>query len=199
MTHLICGIDVFGALQHDRVFRFCHPTFTHAIWQEACQELVDVLGAERLNQRVTLKVFIETKLLVLRQQLDEHGWSYRLLKTYYPDMTDTTCPSFQLAVAIRRAHVHELIEELCDIEENPVVYLQDHQLTERDYFSSRQVTGGRFNEHTLSRWRKGTLTVADLLTSQPGTLLQNEVLTDLAPPFQRRTPRGRRSRSNSPS
>ena len=113
--------------------------------------------AEFLDRPLTLKVFIDAKVAFLRYCLD-NGFAEK--------MSDAVGFGGELVESALEA----VIEMLAEVFKNVPAFLDERGITEEQVLLSPEVG---LNDENKALYKSGTLTVADVLRTQPAVILKN--------------------------
>lgn len=162
----LTGQQIYDALLRD-------PSFTsqiqtdegRAVWRDLCETIPNTLS-EWLSQPVSMKSVFEAKLAVLKQ-ISEGDWIKRILASQPNPILDLTEMADMFQGMLR-----ELIEVIPGIVGDVPAFLASQGINEETFLGHPK--GGRFTEATMTRWKQSDFTIAELLTTQPGVIIQND-------------------------
>lgn len=149
------------------------PAFTDGMpeqAQPAFRELIDALPvvlAAHLDLKVDLPSVMKAKLAVTEHCLDS-GFVEKMFRAIpeelLPFPTDEIIAMTRETLKMFRTPLMEMIADAQG-------FLRQYGVTERQLLASAQ--GGRFSAASLAAYDAGTLTIRDLLETQPATVLLN--------------------------
>ncbi len=117
-----------------------------------------VVLADLLETPITLQVLADSKIRFLKHSM-ANGFAEKMGEVTNVDLG-------------RAASILEgLIAELEPMSENLEKLLAEQGITEAEAMITDRVG---LNEENIRKWKSGTLTVADVLTSQPSVILKND-------------------------
>lgn len=166
MTAPLDTQKVWDGLMQDPAFSAGMPEQARPAFRELVDELPDVLAGQ-LDRNVTLPFMMEAKLAVTEHCLTS-GFVEKMFRMIPEDILPF--PVDQM-IAMTTEGLKMFRMPLMEMIHNTQDFLESYGVTERQLLANAR--GGRFNAATLQAYDAGTLTIRDLLETQPAALLLN--------------------------
>jgi len=161
----LTGQQIFDALLRD-------PSFTsqvqsdegRVVWRDLCEVIPEALS-EFLAQTVSVTSVFNAKLAILKK-ISEGDWVDRIVNSLKNDLIDASELTFMFKDMLSR-----LIVVIPEIVGDVSVFLSSQGIDEETFLG--HPNGGQFTEATMTRWKQGNFIVAELLATQPGSIIMN--------------------------
>lgn len=162
----LTGQQIYDALLRDPSFTSQIKTETaRAIWRDLCEIVPETLS-EFLTQPVSVTSIMNAKIAFLKK-LTEGDWIQRMAEAFANELFGANEFS-----ELMKDTLGMLIEAIPEILGDVPAFLASQEINEEMFLGHEK--GGRFTEATMTRWKQGNLTIAELLTMQPASIIQND-------------------------
>lgn len=169
-TTTITGDEIWTALQADKEFRRDNPAGTFdETYLDLCQHLPILLNDD-LGDVLTVRALLTARWKLLSWMRETRFIERRIGTHPNPRKLD---PLEEMTVDVAKAKLGCSCEILAFILRDVSGWMALHDVDETAFMSDP--TGGHLNEASLAAWKRGELTVAGLLATQPFAIIR---LTD---------------------
>lgn len=156
---------IWKKLSADPEFKKGTPEGAHEAYRELIEALPKVLG-DRLKDKVSLSTLMQAKLDIVEYML-ESGFVTKLVTAAMEAMPEELRPDPEELVAGLKDAMATSRMPLMEMIHNTAAFLAENGVTEEQVLS----TPCGLNRVSLKGVKRGTLTIAELLESQPGVFL----------------------------
>lgn len=136
-----------------------------AVWRDLCEIVPETLS-NFLDQPVGIASILNAKVAFLKK-FAEGDWLKRMADAQPDEGFD-----FSFASEVFKEMLSGMLEAIPGIVGDVPAFLAENGIDEETYLGHPKA--GRFTEATMTRWKQGNFTIADLLASQPGSIIQND-------------------------